>query len=154
MKTILIKTVRFFSVVLLCAIISCRLESAMDRFGSQIIESMDDSTIPLVEVKADIKPPDNLPCSDEMSWQMAPVNTPLPPYPERLRKKRVEGKASVMLVTDSSGAIISSQIVYATDTSLASAMMQAVKNWKVNTCMENNRPVPCYKVLTVDFELE
>jgi TonB family protein len=131
----------------------CRLEASMDRFGEQLLESIDNTPVPLVEVVNNVLPPPELPCSDDMEVPMRPVSTTPAPYPERLRKKGIEGRATVLLVVDSAGSLINPCITYATDTSFASSLLNTVSAWKVEPCEEDGKPAPCYKFITIDFEL-
>jgi|GEM_PF-1604836 len=131
----------------------CRLEGALDKFGGQLMESLDNTPVPLVEVIREVEPPAGVPNSDDMEVPVRPDSAALPVYPERLRKKGIEGKAVVLFVVDSTGVIVNPQITYATDTSFAASLLDAVATWKVLPCEEEGRPVTCYKKLTFDFEL-
>jgi TonB family protein len=140
-------------VITLLFFAGCQIEGSMDRFGRQMLESVDNTPVTLVEINEIVKPPEGVECSDGIEQQMIPVSTPAAAYPERLRSKGVQGKATVLLVTDTSGLIIDPRISYATDTSFASALLDAVKNWKVDPCRKDGKPVPCYKFITIDFML-
>ena len=139
--------------VLMTVVAGCRLESAMDRFGDTLIESLDNSRDSLVLVLDETGPPEEIPCSDDLDVKMNPVFAPPAVYPERLRKQGVPGKATVLIIVDSAGAIISPRITYATDTAFARALLEAVKSWKIDPCKKDGIPTACYKKLTIDFEL-
>jgi TonB family protein len=147
-----VKLLRLLPVPIMFAC-GCGFEGAMDRFGDQLAESLDKTPATLSEVSNPVKPPPGVPCSDTLGMQMVPESTATAVYPERLRKKGVKGKATVMLVVDSTGAIVNPQITHATDTSFARALMDAVRTWKIAPCQENGRPITCYKMLTIEFAL-
>jgi TonB family protein len=136
---------------LLC---DCRFESALNRFGDQLLEQMDNTPVELVEVRNTVEIPDGLPSSEELQVPVQPLQTPPADYPERLRKKSVEGKATVLFVVDSTGALLNPQIEYATDTSFAQSLLKAVQSWRVAPGQDDGRPVSCYKRLTIDFALK
>jgi TonB family protein len=138
----------------LCILAGCGAEGALDRFGERIMESLDTTPMPLAEVNNPRTPPPGMPCSDSLDYPMRPVTTPSAAYPEHLRKKSVQGKATVFFIVDSTGAVVEPSVTYATDTAFAQSVLAAVKTWKIEPCEIDGKPVSCYKKITIDFALQ
>ena len=139
--------------VIAAVVTGCRLEGAIDRFGDQLTEQFDNEPIELVAVRNEILIPDSLPSSEDLDVPVQPLDTPPAKYPERLRKKSIEGKATVFFIVDSTGALLDPQIEYATDTSFAQSLLRAVESWELAPGQQDGKPVKCYKKLTIDFAL-
>jgi TonB family protein len=131
----------------------CNLESSLNRFGDQLMEQFDNEPVQLVEVRNEVDIPPGTPLCEDLDVPVQPIETPPARYPERLRKKSVEGKATVVFVVDSSGVLVNPQIEYATDTSFASALLEAVRTWRIAPGQRGGVPANCCKKLTIDFML-
>lgn len=78
-----------------------------------------------------------------------------PPYPGRLQREQVEGKATVKVLIGTDGRVKTVQLVAADDPGFFKATEeQALKRWRFKPAMRDGVAVESWKQMTVHFRLE
>lgn len=76
-----------------------------------------------------------------------------PVYPSAAIEAHVQGKVVIDAATDSEGNVVETAVVSGNPL-LAEAAVEAVKQWKYNPYLVNNKPMPVVFSVTLDFRLE
>jgi TonB family protein len=132
----------------------CNLESGLDKVSNTLMDQFTPDSVLMVPVSNTIVIPDSIPCADSLRFQPGPISTPQAAYPATMRKARKQGKVTVVFIIDSIGTLLDPRVEYATDTSFANSLLQAMKSWKLSPGKRDTTPISCYKRLTIDFQLQ
>jgi outer membrane biosynthesis protein TonB len=97
--------------------------------------------------------PPGIPNANDCDVPPQPIKVPFPPYPEVLRQKRIDGSVTFLFIIDSLGTARDPQILFATDSLFATAVLESFPGWKIVPAQIKGQPVTCYKQHTFDFEL-
>jgi TonB family protein len=78
----------------------------------------------------------------------------LPPYPERLRRKQVEGKVAVRFTIDEEGKAVDPSIVGTSVPVLAAIAIDSVLKWRFEPLVRDNKPARIQLNYEFVFQLE
>jgi protein TonB len=76
-----------------------------------------------------------------------------PTYTELARRMRVEGVVVVEAIIDRSGQVTAVRVLEGLSAGLDESAMKAVRQWRFTPAVMNDRPVPVYFRLTVQFDI-
>ncbi len=81
------------------------------------------------------------------------IYNPQPEYPNRARKKGIEGKVVVTLLVGDDGIPTEAKIAQSLDPDLDEKALEAVRSWKFQPAMKNGHPVAVHVNVEVNFKL-
>jgi protein TonB len=76
-----------------------------------------------------------------------------PPYPEALRRERIEGTVVLEAVVTESGEVSNLRVVRSTRPELEEPALSAVREWRYRPATFQGRPVRVYLTITTNFRL-
>lgn len=80
-----------------------------------------------------------------------PVLQVTPEYPQECREKKIEGKVTLEVRTDTKGNVMEVRVLQSVHPLLDLAAMDALKQWKYTPVIKDGRPIPVVFNVTVDF---
>ncbi|MGH9787156.1 MAG: energy transducer TonB [Candidatus Acidiferrales bacterium] len=81
------------------------------------------------------------------------IYCPQPEYSEEARKARYQAKVSLWAVVDTDGHVRDVRVVRAAGMGLDEQAIATVKSWRFKPAERNNRAVPVYMTIEIDFHL-
>ncbi len=82
------------------------------------------------------------------------IHAPLPRYPERARRPRIQGVVMVQAIIDKQGDVTNVKLLKGLPMGLNEAAIDAIKQWKFKPATLRGKPVDVYYNLTVTFKLQ
>lgn len=82
------------------------------------------------------------------------IHAPLPSYPERARRPRIQGTVIVQAIIDKNGDVTEIKLLKGLPMGLNEAAIDAIKQWKFKPATLGGKPVDVYYNLTVTFKLQ
>src|SRR5260370_22440334 len=77
-----------------------------------------------------------------------------PVYPEVAKQTGVEGSVLIRAVISVSGDLLNAEVVSTSNSDLATAALDAVKQWKYQPTLLNGEPVEVITTIAVNFKLK
>jgi TonB family protein len=119
----------------------------------QLIDVFDDQPAVLHAIANPFIPPPGIPNAEDCDVPPQPISLPFPAYPEELRRKRAHGEVTILFIIDSLGVTKDPQILFASDTLFAQAVLASFPSWKIAPAKNAGKPVTCFKRHTIEFTL-
>jgi len=82
-----------------------------------------------------------------------PIFSPLPEYPEHLKKANIEGTVILQIKTDSNGDVINVDILKSAHPELDKIAQETIAKWKYEKVIKNGRSISVIFPVTIDFKL-
>ena len=82
-----------------------------------------------------------------------PLFTPEPEYPDRARKKKIQGDVVISGYVGADGAFHDPVVTQSVEKSLDANAVAAVRRWKFDPCTKDGHPVNCEMKVEVGFHL-
>lgn len=81
------------------------------------------------------------------------VRMPQPQYPDSLRLAGISGRVMISFVVDTTGRVVSPEIVSSPHPELSAVALQAAPEWEFRPALKNGVPVNTRMMVPVDFDL-
>lgn len=82
------------------------------------------------------------------------VSCPKPPYPDDVRRLRIEGRVIVQAVVETDGAVSDVKVVKSPDPQLSKVTLATVRKWRYEPASCDGVPVRAHLTMTATFRLD